>query len=148
MKIQAHIIYSCGLSGILFFIIQSWLISVSTFISGILIDIDHLVDYFINEKQIKFDIKDFFYKCENNKLLTAVLPFHSYEFILLLILISYFVKDSILTGISIGFSIHLLIDVIAGVVKKVIKIQNYSILYRGFVLKFQYSKTFYFSQND
>jgi len=46
MKLRSHVIVSIILSAFLFEISKSWIIFTSSLISGVLIDIDHVFDYF------------------------------------------------------------------------------------------------------
>lgn len=52
MKLHNHIVVSTIISGVSQYIFNSWQMSITVFLSGIFIDLDHLLDYFIYEKKI------------------------------------------------------------------------------------------------
>lgn len=84
--------------------------AVITLLSGVLIDLDHWFDYFVHAGKIKIDVKDFFNKCNNTEFNRYFLLLHSYEFIAVLVIITFIYKTNILTGLSLGFGSHMLID--------------------------------------
>ena len=59
MKLKHHITASIILSAFLFAVSKSWIIFGSSLISGVLIDIDHVLDYFCEFKK-RFYVKEFF----------------------------------------------------------------------------------------
>jgi len=137
MKIFPHTIVST-VSGIsIFLITRSILLGIITFLSGIFIDIDHLLDYFFNEKKIKLNIKDFFYKCENLKLKKVTLIFHSYELLILLVLLLLTKYNVIVFGILLGFILHIFFDLIFNCGN----LMTYSFIYRV-IHKFEFKQIF------
>src|SRR3989338_3756884 len=113
MKLHNHILASTTVGGISYYIFGSWQISVTVFLSGIFIDLDHILDYFLYEKKIKLDIKDFFYKCEALILNKVYLLLHSYELIIILAILAYFTNNYIVLGLLIGFGTHIMLDLSA-----------------------------------
>ena len=113
MKLHNHILASTTVGGISYYIFGSWQISVTVFLSGIFIDLDHILDYFLYEKKIKLDIKDFFYKCEALILNKVYLLLHSYELIIILAILAYFTNDYIVLGLLVGFGTHIMLDLVA-----------------------------------
>ena len=85
-------------------------VTVSFIVSGILIDLDHFVDYFMNEGRIRLDIKDFFYKCDNVMLKKFYVPLHSYELFAVLSVIWYFTHSGVMLGLVAGSMVHLIVD--------------------------------------
>ncbi|MFQ3676050.1 MAG: hypothetical protein SNJ64_05860 [Endomicrobiia bacterium] len=108
MKLHLHIISSTIISSFIYFITKSFILSITTFLSGIFIDLDHFIDYFYNEGKIKIDIKDFFYKCENFQLKKAIFLLHSYEIMVLLLVLNFlYPENKFVVGFSIGYWLHL-----------------------------------------
>ncbi len=137
MKISNHIVASVVAGGVFYYFTTSITSSIMVFLSGVFIDIDHWIDYFISEGKINLDIKDFFQKCEGHQLKTSYLIFHSYEIVLLLWLISLFIKKNLyLTSIACGAGIHIVMDAIYKMHRYPLKPLAYSVLYRAFVMRF------------
>jgi flagellar biosynthesis protein FliR len=84
--------------------------SVALFLSGIFIDLDHWLDYFIHEKKVRLDVKDFFTKCEGYGLSKVYLVLHSYELIILLAVVVVLTKNTVLAGVLAGVTTHLVFD--------------------------------------
>lgn len=92
---------------------KNYLLALSSFLSGVFIDLDHFFDYFKSEG-VKFDLHDFFHRCENYRIKKFYLLLHSYEFLLPLGLLTHFTSYNSLTlGILLGFFQHLLLDQIS-----------------------------------
>ncbi|OGX28477.1 MAG: hypothetical protein A2879_05550 [Omnitrophica WOR_2 bacterium RIFCSPHIGHO2_01_FULL_49_10] len=137
MKLHNHILASTTVGGISYYIFGSWQISVTVFLSGIFIDLDHILDYFLYEKKIKLDIKDFFYKCEALILNKVYLLLHSYELIIILAILAYFTNDYIVLGLLVGFGTHIMLDLVANKVHFL----GYSFIFR-LINKFNSKKIF------
>ena len=137
MKLHNHILASTTVGGISYYIFGSWQISVTVFLSGIFIDLDHILDYFLYEKKIKLDIKDFFYKCEALILNKVYLLLHSYELIIILAILAYFTNNYIVLGLLIGFGTHIMLDLAANKVHFL----GYSFIFR-LINKFNSKKSF------
>jgi CDP-diglyceride synthetase len=110
MKLEHHIAISTIISGILFALFKSWGLSIASFITGVFIDIDHLIDYF---KEHGYhihlrEILDFFYKEKHQKI---TLFFHGWEWLLCLgitvVLTDY---NPWVTGVLIGYEHHIVGD--------------------------------------
>lgn len=101
---------SFGISAIVFTLSRSLPMTISSFLSGILVDFDHLLDYF-REQGLKFNIRDFFTHYCQTGFLRIYLFFHSYEIVFLLaIAIPLIPKKAVPLGIMIGLLQHLLCD--------------------------------------
>ena len=137
MKLHNHILASTTVGGISYYIFGSWQISVTVFLSGIFIDLDHILDYFLYEKKIKLDIKDFFYKCEALILNKVYLLLHSYELIIILAILAYFTNDYIVLGLLIVFGNYIMLDLAANKVHFL----GYSFIFR-LINKFNSKKIF------
>ncbi len=88
---------------------QSTELSVITFLSGIFIDLDHFLDFFLFSGE-KFSIKNVISWCEDGRWERVSLIFHSYELYIVLGVITYYFPHNILIGIMLGVGLHLLLD--------------------------------------
>ncbi len=110
MKLKSHIFASIIFSTLFFVIFKSWKISVSSLLSGVLIDIDHIIDYY-REHGINLRIKQFFEVCHNTKLIRVWLIFHSWELLALLSICAFLMSwDPWIVGLTIGFTQHIILD--------------------------------------
>lgn len=110
MTPKYHVAASITISGILFLIFRSWGLAIASFISGIFIDLDHVLDYFF-EHGIPLDIKKFFhfFYGEQYKKLTLIL--HGWEWLVLLLIASRLTDwNPWVTGLTIGWGQHMLFD--------------------------------------
>lgn len=110
MKFEHHIAVSTLVSGILYLIFKSWGLSTASLISGICIDIDHVLDYF-RENRKRFDFRGFmtfFYREKHQKI---TLLFHGWEWLLcvgLAVVLTNF--NPWITGLFIGYGHHIISD--------------------------------------
>jgi len=110
MKLKQHITISLFFSAFLFAISKSWIIFTSSLISGVLIDIDHVFDYFWEYRK-RLVIKDFFSAHYNRKASFGSLIFHSWELLFSLNIYAFFISgNSWIIGITIGFTQHVVLD--------------------------------------
>ena len=110
MRLRQHVIASIIFSTLFFMVFKSWTISAVSFFSGILIDLDHVIDYYWeHRKRLRFnEFFDSFYQSRNFFFGTI---FHSWELLLLLNLYAFFVSgNSWIIGIAIGFAQHIVLD--------------------------------------
>jgi hypothetical protein len=110
MKLKHHITASIIISAFLFTISKSWIIFTSSLISGVLIDIDHVLDYFW-DYGINLRIKKFFEVMYSKKISRLWLIFHSWELLFLLIICAFLMSwNPWIVGTIIGFTHHLISD--------------------------------------
>lgn len=110
MKLQHHIAVSTIISGILYAIFKSWGLTIASFISGIFIDLDHIIDYLI-ERGLCFNAKefiDFFYEEKHQKI---TLIFHGWELLILWAVAAKLTDfNPWVTGALIGYGQHIVSD--------------------------------------
>lgn len=110
MRIEHHIVISTTISGILYAILKSWEMSIAAFMSGVFIDIDHLFDYWA-ERGLRFNVKEllpFFYEEKHTKI---TLIFHGWELLIILCIASSLTGyNSWITGLSVGYGHHIILD--------------------------------------
>ncbi len=110
MKLKSHFFLSIIFSTLLFVIFKSWKISTSAFLSGVLIDCDHIIDYFW-EFRNRFSLKKFFDVYYNGKMLFSMIVFHSWELLVLLSICAFLMSwNPWIIGATIGFTQHIVLD--------------------------------------
>ncbi len=110
MKLKHHITASIIISALLLAISKSWIIFTSSLISGVLIDIDHILDY-LWEFRKPFIIKEFIDLNYQRKTLFLMIVFHSWELLALLSICAFLMSwNPWIVGTIIGFTHHLILD--------------------------------------
>ena len=88
------------------------------FFSGVLIDLDHLIDYFLTYG-LHFDYNLFIHPEMLQKTGKSYVFFHAHEYVILLSLAARLVKDKtkklVLTALTLGMLFHLGVDILLGV---------------------------------
>lgn len=110
MKLEYHSAFSLVCAGILYATTRSLGLSVGFFVGGVLIDLDHLVDYVINCR-FRVGLLSFYKRCEQRDLSQAVLLLHGWEYVIV-IFIMLVVSDwnAWVAGAWLGFTVHLICD--------------------------------------
>ncbi len=110
MKLRSHVIASIIFSTMVFLIFKSWIIFTSSLISGVLIDCDHIIDYFWEFRK-RFRVKEFFDVHYKRKILFFMVIFHSWELLALLSICAFSMSwNPWIVGITIGFTQHIILD--------------------------------------
>jgi hypothetical protein len=126
MKLKHHITISTGVSAVVYHFSGSWGLALTSLLSGILMDLDHVIDYML-EHGLRFDIRGFFRFFAEERYKRLTLIFHGWEWLLILFVLSWLTRWNILiTGVFIGFSQHLLLDRLYNISR----FSSYSFLYR------------------
>jgi hypothetical protein len=111
MRLLGHALASVAVSTGIYGLTKSTEIAVSSFLAGVLIDIDHYFDYWL-QYPLKLDVKHFFTTCEGHGLQRVTLLLHSVEMLLVLLAAVYLTRSKMLLGIYLGFSQHIIFDYI------------------------------------
>jgi hypothetical protein len=110
MKPAAHVAASAVISGSIYLTTQSATVAGISFLSGFLIDVDHVIDY-IREYGLRPDIGKFLRVFDESRFRKVVLLFHAWELIACLFLLSWLSGwNEIPLGICIGAFQHLVLD--------------------------------------
>ena len=113
MRPGYHITSSTILSGVLYLMTKSWGMAASCFISGILIDLDHVLDYLIIYGWRSFTIRRFFYVFYHVQLKRIYLLFHAWEWLLFLLVAAGITDwNPWFTGLFAGIGLHMILDYI------------------------------------
>lgn len=118
MKPVFHVAASTLVSGILYVIFKSWGMVIGSFLSGILIDIDHVIDYMIvsgarcDRKEFSNFIREKKYWKTASRHWRLNLLFHGWEWLVILSIAAVLTDwNPLITGILIGCCAHILLDV-------------------------------------
>ena len=109
MKPAAHVITSAAAGSAAYFCTNSLTVALTCLLSGIFIDLDHLLDFLVFEKN-PFNLKAFLSWCYQIKGRKAYLVLHSYELYLLLLITASLFPGAIFTGLLLGVGLHLFLD--------------------------------------
>ena len=123
MNIYTHTSVSFAVSAILMIIFREIQLSVACFLTGVLVDLDHIFDYYMNHKLTAM-LRLLYHPREFSRFLMAghvqhepayrsYKPLHSIELLIVApILYASGVWNAIGTGIVIGFVTHMVLDVL------------------------------------
>ena len=113
MKPGYHIAFSTIISGLLYMVSKSWGMAAACFISGIFIDLDHVLDFLIIYGR-PFSIERFFRVFYHELQFKQIyIFFHAWEWLVLLFAAAWMTRwDPWFTGILIGTSQHMILDYI------------------------------------
>ncbi|MCQ9207090.1 MAG: hypothetical protein NG740_04335 [Omnitrophica bacterium] len=112
MRPSYHAIISFSLGALLWFFTKSVYAGILCFLSGWLIDFDHVIEYALQYGFKNFKFKTIYQTCKLVLFDRLYLIFHAYEIMIILWVATIATKNIYLLGISIGYSSHLIMDVI------------------------------------
>ena len=111
MMPSRHIAASAVTSVAFLAVTKSWPGALACFASGILIDLDHLLDFYIRRKKMCWDINELHDFCSNDMTGRLYLIFHSYELVIFLWWLVFYLNASLVwLGFVFGLIAHLLLD--------------------------------------
>ncbi len=129
MKLPYHAVATITISGVLYMVFKSWGLAVSSFVAGIFIDLDHIIDY-LRENGRPFKIKNFFRICHQCQFNKVILIWHGWEWIVLLGAAAWLTGwNPWITGMLIGITQHLLLDAINSI-PDLKSLRSYSLIWR------------------
>lgn len=113
MKPIKHLLVSISAGGLFYFYSRSVLASFICFLSGVLIDLDHFCDFYLNYNRLSKNLKEFYLTCTELKFDKIYLFFHSLEVIFLFwILIIVGKLNLIWLAVAVGITLHIMLDII------------------------------------
>ena len=128
MKASYHIAVSAGVALGLQSQVHSWPAAAVCFLSGVLIDIDHYLDYYIVKKKFPFNYQELLDFCYYDKAPKIYLFFHGYEYLLALWLIVPFTHfNSVYAGFVLGLTVHVFFDQFTNPIKPLFYFVTYRI---------------------
>jgi len=138
MKPSKHVAISLGVSLVFWFWTRHFQATVACFLSGIFIDLDHHLDYWLVKKEIPWNYKKLVEFCTGLTQKPIYLFFHAYEWLTVLWLTIWWLKlDVIWIGLAVGLTSHLVCDQFANPLKPF----TYFLTYR-IINKFERRKLF------
>jgi len=112
MKPSRHIIASALLSGVLWFFTKSFFAAGLCFVSGVLIDVDHVIEYIIHYGARGLNLKKVYKACEDMRFNRLYLVFHTAELGILLWAATVLTQNIYLLALASGYSLHLILDIV------------------------------------
>lgn len=126
MKLPYHIAASTAVSGLMFLFFKSWGLTVASFIAGIFIDLDHILDV-MREHGRTVTVKDFFRICNTAQFDRIYLICHGWEWLLMGSVMAWYSNwNPWIVGATIGFTHHMVLDSIFNSTD----FKSYSLLWR------------------
>ncbi len=130
MKPVYHVSISAALGLIFIIFFNSFVAAISCFFCGVLIDLDHHLDYFLAKDEIPWRYRDLVYFCSTDKNHKMYLWFHSYESLVLLWgAITVFNLDMLWIGAAVGFTVHVICDQFSNPLHPLVYFLTYRIKY-------------------
>lgn len=109
MRILAHVCATVFAGGVYYAYTQSSREAVACMLTGVLIDLDHVLDFYQFSKE-RFSIPTFFSWCNQGRWQKIAVVLHSYELYAILLIAAYVSKNAMLIAILWGAGIHLCLD--------------------------------------
>ncbi len=112
-----HVIISFSLGAMIYYLTRSIGAGLACLFSGVLVDVDHIIDFIINSGPKGFSFKEMYWTCiklphqkESSKIKKVYLVFHAWEIVFLLWLCYVFSHNIYVLSLAIGYTSHLLLD--------------------------------------
>jgi len=126
MKPKQHIIASGIISYMVYMVTNSPLSALASFLAGVLIDLDHLIDYYLNYG-LTYKIKEIYKAIEELQLPKVYVFLHSYEVLVVLWGLIFLVPlNHVYFAIAIGMTQHMFFDQLCNPLKP----KAYFLIYR------------------
>jgi len=140
MKPVHHVIISGGVTLVFAFWVKSTGALAACFFSGIFIDLDHHLDYYLARKELPLSYRKLFDFCKYERQSKLYLLLHTYELVFLLWFCIFTLSlDNIWFGTAIGVTIHMLCDEIVNPLRPL----SYFLTYR---IKHNFSRKMFFKK--
>jgi len=111
MKPDKHITASLIISSAVYFYFKSWTAFFVSFLAGVFIDVDHLLDYFM-QQGLTFKIARVYHWFSEHKYKYIWIFLHSIELMVILWVAIYVFKLGLFwIALAIGFTQHLILDI-------------------------------------
>lgn len=131
MKPAAHLVTSGAISVAVGFWFKSIPCGLAVFVSGVAIDLDHLLDYACTHG-FSLNLKKVYYACNNVDLKRLILILHSYELLILFwAAIFAFSLSNVWVALAIGMTQHIIFDQLTNPLNKFGYFLSYRML-KGF----------------
>ncbi len=126
MKLQYHTAFSAVIAGILYMTFKSWGLAAACFISGIVIDLDHIIDV-VREHGWSVKTKEFFRICHTAQFDRIFLLWHGWEWLVICAIAAWATEwNPWITGTLIGITFHMILDSY----QNSLNLRTYSLIWR------------------
>ena len=147
MKASYHVMASAAVSLSFEAFVHSWPATAICFLSGVLIDVDHYLEYFIIKKKFPYRYQDLVNFCHYSKTDKVYLIFHAYELLLLLWLAIYFFHLNVFVlGLAVGVTTHIIFDQFTNPIKPLFYFLSYR--FANYFVKSKMLSKSYFEKNN
>ncbi len=110
LKIQHHTVISVGIAALFYGLLHSWSAVAGVLVGGILVDLDHLLDYVL-EFGFRLDADLFFRSFAEDKYKKIFILLHAWELTLALIVVARLCDwNGLLVGAAVGHGCHMALD--------------------------------------
>jgi hypothetical protein len=110
MLVKYHVAYSSAVAGSLYLVSGSWQMAAASMVTGVLIDIDHSVEYLV-EHGFSLDIRRFFRLVFEAQYRRVFYVLHAWEWLFLAVPAVWAARGSaVAVGLLIGYLLHLSLD--------------------------------------
>jgi hypothetical protein len=111
MQLHHHTVLSLASAGLVYLLSSSLSAALACFLSGVFIDLDHLLEYFYYFGFQRFSVREFFWAADEHVYRKFFLFLHSYELAVVFWILSLAViRRPWSWGFSLGFTLHILAD--------------------------------------
>jgi len=104
-------------------------VSISAIMGGLFIDLDHMIDYYLAFK-LNFNLNYFLKGYEFLKTGRIIIPFHSFELVIILLAIVFIINDKLSKALILAFALALFFHLIIDVNVNKLPVKSYFLLYR------------------
>ncbi len=126
MTLSYHIAASSSVSALIYYATRSLALTAASFIAGIFIDLDHILDV-VREHGGNITIKDFFKICHNARFDRIILVCHGWEWLFIGTALAWYTSwNHWILGALIGVTHHMVLDSI----HNSSNLRSYSLIYR------------------
>lgn len=110
MRLKQHVVISAAFSGVLHVLFRRWELTLSSFLVGVLLDADHLFDYFM-EYGWPLRLALFFRASYHREYRRTFVPLHAWEWVPLAWLAAWLSGwNPWVTGAAAGWTLHMALD--------------------------------------
>ena len=110
MRLEQHVVLSVTFAGILLAVFRSWEMAVASLIPGILLDVDHVLDFLVQRGE-RFTLRGFFEVVYRRELPRCYVVLHAWEWLCLFGMVVWATEGNPwLLGLYLGWAQHMIAD--------------------------------------
>lgn len=131
-----HFVLSIFAGSLVVWKLKRWQYIIPALLIGMLVDVDHFLDYFLYKKSLSFDLSEFLVGEYFEKVGRIILLFHGYEYVIILFALSLFIwhkkKQAKVVGVIFALTLSLLFHLLFDTYSYNPKIQSYFFSVRAY----------------